>query len=336
MCPITETMKLRKLIILPVILIFLYGCPQPNNDFKYQVILTDNPANLDQLNSMFDDYNIDLPYPAQRLDIYFSSNRNSNGYDFDINAQCMDISFHEEDNILNLHIANDYPHYSYELLPLINTDKNEYGPYSFTTKNSKFVFMYATEENDVFNIKYVYTYTSDWGHYDSEQTTYGPYNVAILNSDKNDYYPTFNSNSDAVYFCSDRDDKSFNIYKVQIPSVNDVTSVFENTGEVVIAKDTILSSLYDDKCPSINNNLLVFTSNREGGYGGFDLWYSQLVENSWTTPVNFGSKINSEYDEYRPVTFRFLDYDLMIFSSNRPGGKGGFDLYCVKIEDLIE
>jgi len=120
--------------------------------------------------------------------------------------------------------------------------------------------------------------------------------------------------------------------KARITKGNDV----ENNGEVVIAKDTILSSLYDDKCPSINNNLLVFTSNREGGYGGFDLWYSQLVENSWTTPVNFGSKINSEYDEYRPVTFRFLDYDLMIFSSNRPGGKGGFDLYCVKIEDLIE
>ena len=104
MCPNTETMKLRKLIILPVILIFLYGCPQPNNDFKYQVILTDNPANLDHLNSEFDDYNIDLPYPAQRLDIYFSSNRNSNGYDFDINAQCMDISFHEEDNILILEV----------------------------------------------------------------------------------------------------------------------------------------------------------------------------------------------------------------------------------------
>lgn len=40
-------------------------------------------------------------------------------------------------------------------------------------------------------------------------------------------------------------------------------------------------------------------------------------------------------DEYRPIVrsdkWKF-DNNMMIFSSNRPGGKGGFDLYFVGIE----
>lgn len=310
----------------------LFSCPKK---FEYSIIITDHPANLYELNSEFDDYNLDLSYSAKRLDIYFSSNRNSSGNDFDIIGQCMDISYHEEDNILNLNIANDYPIYSYKLLPLINTNNNEMGPYSFTTSDDIYIFMYAQDGDNVLNIKYVYTNTYDWGHYQSKQTIYGPFIATILNSTKDDSYPMLCFSNNEILFCSNRNDNCYNIFKALIPNTDDILTVFNDTTNVEIRKDSIISSLADDKCPSINNNLLVFASNREGGFGGFDLWYSQLTDNLWSTPKNFGSKINSEYDEFRPVTFQFLDNDLMVFSSNRPGGKGGFDLYCVKIEKMI-
>jgi hypothetical protein len=107
---------------------------------------------------------------------------------------------------------------------------------------------------------------------------------------------------------------------------------------VTISKETVLSGSKNDKCPSITKNLLVFASDRDGGYGGYDLYYSLYADGQWSDPVNFGDKINSEYDEYRPITstLAFLKEDLMDFSSNRPEGKGGYDLYCVKIGDLIE
>jgi len=80
--------------------------------------------------------------------------------------------------------------------------------------------------------------------------------------------------------------------------------------------------------------MIVFTSDREGGFGGFDLWYSVYNGQEWSAPVNLGEDINTEYDEYRPVVVAagegFIN-DLMIFSSNRPGGKGGFDLYYAGI-----
>lgn len=43
---------------------------------------------------------------------------------------------------------------------------------------------------------------------------------------------------------------------------------------------------------SANGKMLFFTSNRPGGLGGMDLWYSILGESgSWKTPVNLGNKI---------------------------------------------
>ena len=76
----------------------------------------------------------------------------------------------------------------------------------------------------------------------------------------------------------------------------------------------------------------MFTSDREGGFGGYDLYFSKFVNGKWSSPVNFGSTINSEYDEYRPVIYNNA---VMIFSSNKTGGKGGFDLYIVRIRELI-
>lgn len=90
------------------------------------------------------------------------------------------------------------------------------------------------------------------------------------------------------------------------------------------------------KIPEFNHTeVMVFASDHEGGFGGFDLWYSVYNGQNWLTPVNMGGDINTEYDEYRLVVVStegqgFLN-DLMIFSSNRPGGKGGFDLYYAGI-----
>ena len=80
---------------------------------------------------------------------------------------------------------------------------------------------------------------------------------------------------------------------------------------------------------------MVFVSNRAGGIGGYDLWYSKKIGEEWSYPQNFGSPINSGYDEFRPIIIKYSEIrnDLMIFSSNRFGGFGGFDLYYVGINE---
>jgi hypothetical protein len=121
----------------------------------------------------------------------------------------------------------------------------------------------------------------------------------------------------------------FNIWSATYASDISASALAEGRIEK-IEKIEVLSSAYDDKCPFFKDNLLVFASNRPGGFGGYDLWYSRYLNGSWSSPVNLGEKINSAYDEFRPVKFELIGYELMIFSSNRPEGKGGFDLYMVK------
>lgn len=83
---------------------------------------------------------------------------------------------------------------------------------------------------------------------------------------------------------------------------------------------------------------MVFTSNRPGGYGGYDLYYSKYKEGKWQSPVNFGNRINTKYDEFRPIVRLEDEFknDFMLFSSNRPEGKGGFDLYYVGIDKISD
>ncbi len=71
------------------------------------------------------------------------------------------------------------------------------------------------------------------------------------------------------------------------------------------------------------------SSNRAGGFGGYDIYYSVFRNGNWSSPVNMGPRINTSSDEYRPVIGSNPDFtnNFIMFSSNRPGGKGGFDLY---------
>lgn len=323
-----------------IITLILFGCfpIDPDYEFEYETIITDTPTNLEKLNTTNDDYNSDLPYPAARSEIYFSSNRNSGGDNYDIIFKDIDISYHERDNILNFSIpTNDtYSSFQTKLLPFINSQNDELGPYSFFGANGWDYFFYANNETGNFDIKFVHTPRLDWGTYAGQQRLYGPSSVTVANSDSDDLYPTITQDKSKLLFCSNRENDLFDIYSLDLNSEVLLHDDLTSTNSVQIRKESVLSSTSNDKCPSINGNLIVFTSDRDGGYGGYDLYYSQFINNQWSIPVNFGDKINSSSDEYRPITFTFNGIDLMIFSSNRSGGKGGFDLYSVKIGDLLK
>lgn len=77
-------------------------------------------------------------------------------------------------------------------------------------------------------------------------------------------------------------------------------------------------------------NILYFVSNRSGGLGETDIWYSEKqADGSWGTPLNCGEKINTIAAE----TFPTINEDgFLYFSSKGYAGLGGFDIYRVKGE----
>lgn len=73
---------------------------------------------------------------------------------------------------------------------------------------------------------------------------------------------------------------------------------------------------------------LLFSSNRTGGQGGYDLWYAALENGTPGTPVNMGSVVNSSYDEQAP-SYHEASKSL-VFSSNGRVGMGGYDFFQSK------
>jgi outer membrane protein OmpA-like peptidoglycan-associated protein len=71
---------------------------------------------------------------------------------------------------------------------------------------------------------------------------------------------------------------------------------------------------------------LLFAGNLSGpGLGGYDIYLSQLTPQGWSEPQNLGATVNTEFWESSPALSP--DKRVLYFSSNRPGGYGGRDLY---------
>lgn len=79
------------------------------------------------------------------------------------------------------------------------------------------------------------------------------------------------------------------------------------------------------QCISQDGRFIVFTICGEGGMGSCDLYWSKKVGNKWSKPKNLGSAVNSRYWDSQP-SFS-IDGKTLYFTSNRPGGKGGKDIW---------
>lgn len=83
---------------------------------------------------------------------------------------------------------------------------------------------------------------------------------------------------------------------------------------------------------SQDKNLLFFSSDRPGGFGGRDLYFMQKTSpNEWTKPENMGPNINSKYDEDAP--FLSADNKTLYYASNGPKSMGGFDILTSENEN---
>jgi hypothetical protein len=102
----------------------------------------------------------------------------------------------------------------------------------------------------------------------------------------------------------------------------------ETFGPAVLVEE--LSTPFTDRHPAIRRDGLemFLASDRPGTFGALDLWVSTraTTSDSWSTPVNLGSVINTAASEVRP-SLSFDATELYFQSSARPGGVGSQDFY---------
>ncbi len=82
-------------------------------------------------------------------------------------------------------------------------------------------------------------------------------------------------------------------------------------------------------CFSPDGQYLYFGSNMPGGYGGTDLYRSELVDGEWNEPVNLGPGINTKGNEVYPF---IADNGDLFFASDGHGGLGKKDIFVTRFD----
>jgi len=141
----------------------------------------------------------------------------------------------------------------------------------------------------------------------------------------NQTLPTsISAKGDVLFLVEDKRDNG-NIYKSNF--------VDGKWSKVEKLDKTISSSSWETYASiSSDNKTLYFSSDRDGGYGGFDIYKSTLTEDGkWGKAINLGDKINTKYDEDTPNITR--DGKTLYFSSQGHKNMGGFDIFMSQIEN---
>jgi len=202
----------------------------------------------------------------------------------------------------------------------INSSKEEYLPaISYNGKN--LVYSRRLKKNNVFQEDFYVSKLDENSNWILSKPYFG-----TLNTNGNEGAFSFSSDTGySVFTACDRFDSmgSCDLYML----FNNSTF---NAGKIINSK-----SWESQGCFSPDGRYLYFVSNRSGGYGGKDIWRSQITDNGFLEPENLGPKINTEDDEMSP--FLHPDNLTFYFASSGHVGMGGYDVYISKrIDGLNE
>lgn len=184
----------------------------------------------------------------------------------------------------------------------------------------------------------LYIYKDDYGNgniyvsrYEDKDWTVPEKLGSNINSPANETSATISSDGNTLIFVSDRGNGKGgkDLYIVRRLPGGEWGRV-RNMGSK-------LNTLYDEEGPFLHpdGTTLYFSSKGHNSIGGYDLFYSELQNDSvWGEPVNMGYPINTTSDD----VFYHLSADgkRAYFSSIREDGLGGRDLYVMNLLSLPE
>ena len=153
--------------------------------------------------------------------------------------------------------------------------------------------------------------------------TFNPVNLGInVNSNADEYLPALSADGSTLIFTRSENVKGVRNEDFYI-SYNDTDQwqFANNLGEPI---NTLKNE--GAQCITADGKTLYFTAcSRDDSYGRCDIYQSDFVNEKWTNPVNLGPNINTESWESQPAISS--DGRQLFFVSNRPGGRGGKDIW---------
>lgn len=218
--------------------------------------------------------------------------------------------------------------YSVENAKALNTRWYDFAPSYY--KKDEIVFT-SDREGGINKDIYIWDgmpFTDMWSSKINKKTgSFAPpaiFGAKELNTDYNDGSCQFDKKGN-IYFtqCNGKKGKEKNckIYSCEMKGKN------WETPEALPFQDSVHH--YSHPCVSTDGTVLYFTSDMEGGLGGYDIWFTVYNKKSktWGDPINAGPVVNTSKDEVYP----WLHSDgTLFFASNGHQGMGGMDIFQTK------
>ena len=184
----------------------------------------------------------------------------------------------------------------------INTIFQE-GPSTFDSKNKILYFTRSSKKitkDRKLNLS-IYSVAFD------EVITGTPKKLDLGDVEDSFMHPSIDTKNNILYFSSNQgENDDYDLYLSKMDSLGKFST---------IQKLPQVNSAANEAFPYVFKNLLFFASNREGGMGNYDVYYSKMEEGQLSTPVLLPSPINSGSDDF---SLSLLDsLQLGFFSSNR-------------------
>ena len=150
---------------------------------------------------------------------------------------------------------------------------------------------------------------------------FAPMNLGdSVNSEKSEYYPSITINDSMFVFTRRGEGFREDFFESTILGNRNYAKSRLINGDINVEPSKGAINISQD------GEWLIFAGyNFRGGYGDFDLYISYYTPTGWSEPENLGRNINTESWESSPSLSP--DKRALFFSSNRPGGYGGKDLY---------
>jgi hypothetical protein len=154
----------------------------------------------------------------------------------------------------------------------------------------------------------------------------------VVNSPQNDYAPIVNGKENELYFTSRRFHENYPLKDKYGQYYEKIyhTHLINNQWQNPIILDSIINNEAHNAATSITpdaNKMLFYRTNMESSVG--HIYESEKINNLWTRPIPLNTNVNSLWYSEPSACYAESD-DVIFFSSNRPGGFGGKDLYYVK------
>ncbi|SFW45532.1 OmpA family protein [Cellulophaga fucicola] len=155
------------------------------------------------------------------------------------------------------------------------------------------------------------------------------FNFILKNLSTSFFYPFYDEASQRLYFVANFDDGY---------GGTDIYYVNTNQGQIMSAPINLgprVNTPGNEISPFVFENGLYFSSDVFYGYGGMDIYKSNLkADGAVGVPINLGEGINSTEDDFGFIVKNNATGGLEgYFSSNREGGKGKDDIYGFKVAE---